>query len=285
MTEKELLQLKRVSAERYRADGTSYQSLSWQAQNELVAGTGRSPRDIQVSALENGIVPEIYIRNQKSLSNSDQIRLLRTRVAVIGLGGLGGAVTEILARIGIGSLILTDGDSFEESNLNRQLLSSIDNLGKSKAEAAGARVAAINPAVQTRVVTEFLSSENSRDILGGAGIAVDCLDSITSRFVLEQACRNSGIPMVSAAIGGTSGQATVVYPGDPGLSLIYGDPDKASSKGIESVLGTLPFAAITMAAIECAEVVSIAIGKEAPLRNRLFITDLMDHSAELMNFS
>ena len=152
-----------------------------------------------------------------------------------------------------------DGDRFDDSNLNRQLLSSTELLGTAKALAAEARVKAVNPAVETRPFSAYLSAENGVDLLGDATIAVDCLDSITDRFTLESACRQLAIVMVSAAIGGTSGQLTVTYPEDGGLSRVYGPPEKAVRKGVETTLGTLPFAAITLAAMECAEVVAMAV--------------------------
>lgn len=279
----QLREIQAVADRKERGDGSSYLSLSYRAQLALVEDTGLNHRDIQLAALEQDIVPEVYSRNQNSLSSADQISLLRSHVAVIGLGGLGGTVTEILARIGIGTLGLVDGDSFEDSNLNRQLLSSTEQLGRPKAEVAAERVAAVNPAVQTRVITEFFTADNAESILADAAIAVDCLDSISSRFILEQGCRSAGIPLVSAAIGGTSGQATVIYPEDIGLSRIYGDPAAAADKGVEKRLGTLPFAAITLASIECAEVVAIICGRKPVLRNRLFITDLFDHSADLLD--
>ncbi len=285
MTREDVVQrIVNAATRQLRPDGTSYYSLAYRDELGLVQETGCSLKEIQIVALEHDLIPEVYIRNQKSLSSRDQVRLLQTHVGIIGLGGLGGTVTEILARIGIGSLTLVDGDVFEDSNLNRQLLSRVDNLGKPKADAAAERVRAINPAVETCVHRQFLSAENAQAILKDVNIGVDCLDSIASRFILEQACRTRQIPMVSAAIGGTSGQATAVYPEDQGLSRIYGDPGTASPKGVEMMLGTLPFAAISMAAVECAEIVTIALGKPAPLRNRLFITDLTDHTAELIDF-
>lgn len=273
-----------AAREKRRPDGSAYKSLSFAWQKKLAQQTGSGHKVIQLTALEQGIVPEVYARNQKSLSCDDQIKLLQGHVAVVGLGGLGGTVTEILARIGIGCLSLVDGDCFDESNLNRQLLSSVELLGKAKAEAAASRVQAINPAVAARAVSEYIRAENAMGILEGATIAVDCLDSITSRFVLERACRKLLIPLVSAAIGGTSGQVTVIYPEDPGLAMIYKDPETAADKGVEKTLGTLSYAAVATAALECAEVVSLAIGRPAALRNRMLITDLIDHSTEIISF-
>ncbi|MCP4340243.1 MAG: HesA/MoeB/ThiF family protein [Desulfobulbaceae bacterium] len=250
---------------------------------EIVEKTGLSLRTVEDAALEAGIVPERYCRNQKSLSNTDQLRLLRSHVAIIGLGGLGGAVTEILARIGIGQMTLVDGDCFDESNLNRQLLSSPANIGKSKAETAKFRVSEINPAVEVHAVPEFFKPENGQAILHGAQLAIDCLDTITDRFILEENCKKSAIPLISAAIGGSSGQATVIFPQDPGLKDIYGSPGKAPQKGIEAAAGTLPFAAVYMAAIECSEVTTILLGKPPELRNKLLLTEISDHTIELFS--
>ncbi len=274
-----------AAQERLRPDDTRYRSLSFASQREIAERAGADHKKVQLAALQQEVVPEVYVRNQKSLSNEDQIRLLQSRVAVIGLGGLGGMVTEILARIGIGSLTLVDGDRFDDSNLNRQLLSSTAVLGREKALVAEERVAAVNPAVETRAVVSFLDEDNGGELLTGANIAVDCLDSITARFTLERACREMVIPLVSAAIGGTSGQVTVIYPNDRGLSRIYGDPERAAHRGVEKSLGTLPFAVAALAAMECAEVVSLAIGNPDSLRNRLLIADLFDHHLELVDLA
>lgn len=272
-----------AAAEKERPDGSIYLSLSFRNQRILAETLGLGHKSVQLAALQQEIVPEVYARNQKRLSSEDQIKLLQSQVAVIGLGGLGGTVTEILARIGIGSLTLVDGDHFDDSNLNRQLLSSTEVLGEQKAAVAEERVRAVNPAVETRAVSAFLTAENAPQLLSGADTAVDCLDSITARFTLESACRKMGIIMVSAAIGGTSGQLTVTYPEDQGLSRVYGPPEKAVHRGVEKTMGTLPFAAITLAAMECAEVVTMAVGNQAGLRNKLLITDLIDHSLEIVD--
>ena len=276
---KELLQ--KYSRLHLRPDDSTYDALIFSDELEIAYQTGRPLREVECSALETGILPERYSRNQKSLSNSDQLRLLQSHAAVIGLGGLGGTVTEILARIGVGHLTLIDGDCFEESNLNRQLLSSTTLLGQSKAIAAKNRVAEINPAVEVQAVEQFFSAKNSHELLRGALVAIDCLDTISDRFVVEEGCRKEGIPLVSAAIGGCSGQATLVYPGESGLKRVYGEPAKAPSRGVEASMGTLPFAAMYMAAVECAEVVTLLLGKSGELRNRLFFADVSDHTSEL----
>ncbi len=273
----------KAAAPKKRPDGSTYRSLSFAEQCRLADIQDSDHKVVQLVALQQGIVPEVYARNQRRLTSEDQIKLLVSHVAVIGLGGLGGTVTEILARIGIGRLTLVDGDRFDDSNLNRQLLSSTEVLGTPKAVVAEARVQAVNPAVEARAVTSFLTAENAENLLGDSTIAVDCLDSITDRFTLEAACRKMGIVMVSAAIGGTSGQLTVTFPEDRGLSRVYGPPEKAVHRGVEKTMGTLPFAAITMAAMECAEVVAMVVGNPSGLRNRLLFTDLIDHTLEIVD--
>lgn len=86
--------------------------------------------------------------------------------------------------------------------------------------------------------------------------------------------------MVSAAIGGKSGQATTISPGDSGLINLYGKESDAPKRGVESGLGTLGFTASHMASIECAEIVNLILGVESPLRNGLLFSDLNDYSVE-----
>lgn len=277
--------LKTQATGKNRPDGSPYLSLSFRSERRIVEESEYSHNEIQLMALELDIVPERYARNQKSLGNQEQMMLLKSSVAVVGLGGLGGCVTEILARIGVGQLILVDGDVFEDSNLNRQLLSRVEDLGRKKAIVAENRVLSINPGVIVRSCPVYLDAENCVDLIGSAALAVDCLDNIPDRFVLETGCREKNIPLVSAAIGGLSGQATVIYPEDPGLSLIYGEPEDVQPRGVEKSLGTLPYSAITMAAIECAEVISYITGKSPALRSRLLFADLSDYSLELLSLS
>lgn len=286
MTQSTLQHLLGLNSEsKDRPDGAPYISLSFSNECRLAEQTGHSLKEIELEALKNNIVPERYCRNQTSLSNRDQQKLLQSHVAVIGLGGLGGTVTEILARTGVGRLTLVDGDSFDDSNLNRQILSNPANLGKPKAKVAAQRVNEINPAVETCPIETFFTSQNGEKILHDVHLVVDCLDTISDRFVVETSCRSLSLPMVSAAIAGSSGQATVIIPGDPGLKMVYGTPQRAPAKGVEASIGTLAFAAMYMASVECAEVVTILLGNPSELQNRLFLADIKEHTTDLVDFS
>jgi molybdopterin/thiamine biosynthesis adenylyltransferase len=263
------------------ADGTSCRSIGMRDVEHLAKDINTSGRRIEIAALREGVVPERYLRNMKSLSPSDQVRLLEATVLIVGLGGLGGLVAETLARMGIGCLCLVDGDVFEAHNLNRQLLSTVDRIGKPKGDAAGDRLKAINPGLEVTVTAEFLSPENARRLVGSCDIAVDCLDNIRSRFLLETAAKRAGIPMVSGAVAGVSGHVTTIFPEDEGLVNIYGPPEHLTqTRGAEVHLGCLAPGVNLIASLESAEVMHVLLKKKGGLRNRLLVADLMDYTFE-----
>lgn len=262
-------------------DGSELTVISFAQTNAIARQYGVEQKNIEIMALKNSMVPERYVRNLRSLSTDDQIRLLESSVCVVGLGGLGGTVVETLTRIGIGSLILIDGDVFDESNLNRQRFSSENHIGLSKAKTAAKGVSDINASIVVQYHTEMMNPENARDLIRGADIVVDCLDSIDARFVLQDAARKAGIPLVSAAVGGMSSQMTTIFPEDSGFELIYGSRESITNKkGAEVRLGNLAFTVATVASLECAEVVKILLQRGSDLRNRLLIIDLLDYTFE-----
>ena len=264
------------------SDGTPFKGIGAAAVAHLAETAGQAGRLIEIAALENGVIPARYARNFNTLSTSDQIALLKSTAAVVGLGGLGGGAAEMLARTGVGRLILIDGDRFEDSNLNRQFLSRTDRLGGAKADAAAERITQVNPSVSLTVHPTFLTAGNAAGLLDGADIVVDCLDTIAARFTLEAAAGTAGIPMVSATVAGAAGHATVVYPGDRGLTAVYGDADTAAEKGAETVLGCLAPGVTLLAAVEAGEAVKALLGRQPSLRNRLLLVDLMENLMEIM---
>jgi molybdopterin/thiamine biosynthesis adenylyltransferase len=276
-------ELEQLSEAKTFPDKTPYRSLSVANVLGLAGRSGASGREAEIAALENGIVPERYARNMRTFSLEDQAALLQARVGVVGLGGLGGTVVEVLARMGVGHLRLVDGDRFEDSNLNRQLLSTVEGLGQLKSEAARARVGRINPSVDVTALFEFVTAENAEAVLAGCDVVVDCLDTLRTRFVVEDACRRIGCPLVSAAVAGSSGHVTTIFPEDKGLRLIYGEPGQLPLKGAETSLGTLPYTVVFLATLECAEVVKVILKKGKLLRHKLLVADLMDGVVEVMN--
>lgn len=215
---------------------------------------------------------ERYSRNMNTLSKEENDRLKEFKVCVVGCGGLGGYVIEMLGRIGIGSITAVDGDVFVESNLNRQILSSTETLGVGKALMAQHRMKKINPLVEVEIVPEMLTEENSLKILKNHHVVVDALDSIPTRLMLQESCKKLNIPMIHGAIAGWYGQVTTIFPGDDTLNKIYG-VDK--EKGIEKEMGNPSFTPALAASIEVSEVIKLLIGRGELLRKKVLFIDLL----------
>ncbi len=249
---------------------------------ELAAASGHSIREVEIAALEEGIVPLRYLRNLGTVGLEGQARLLRSTVAVVGLGGLGGYVAEALARMGVGHLILIDGDVFEEHNLNRQILSSEGCLGESKAQAAKRRIAEINSAVEVTVCAAVLTRENLPALLSGAEVVVDALDRLPARLMLQKGAQALGIPLIHGSIAGFLGQVMTIFPGDPGLHGLYGEAEGLPEQGLEAQLGTPAATPMAVAAWEAQEVIKILLGRGEPLCNRLLVMDMESGTVEIL---
>ena len=162
-----------------------------------------------------------YVRNIPALTEAECLALSNKRALVVGCGGLGGHIIDMLTRIGIGHLRVVDGDVFEESNLNRQLLSQIPLLGINKATAAAAHISRVNPDVHAEAADIFLTEENAAALVSGCDIVLDALDNVASRKVLAAACRDAGIPYVYGAIQGWVAQAAVSLPTDRLIDTLF----------------------------------------------------------------
>ncbi len=203
-----------------------------------------------------------------------ELEIIRTKtIGVVGAGGLGGYVIEMLARFGVGTLKIIDGDVFDVSNLNRQLLSNEANLGQVKVEAAARRVAAINARVQTEIFHETFNEESADEFLSDVDVAMDCLDNVKARLLLEQKCKALHIPMVHGAVGAWSGQVMTVMPGDDALRAIYGDGDPAPAS-----VGAASFIPATVASYQVAECIKLLIGRGELLRHRMMYFDLLSNN-------
>ena len=228
-------------------------------------------------------IEERYDRNFNTLSHEEQKILGTSKAVVIGLGGLGGSVCEMLARIGIGHLTLIDGDVFEASNLNRQLLCQEDLIGFPKAQAAKNRVNAINSEVKVRYFIEYVDEVNLYEHIKDADVVMDCLDSIDTRFILQKAAQKASIPIVSGAIAGVAGQVTTIFPHDKGYELIYGQKGRKQSKGVETKTGNIAYCALFVAALQSSECLKVLLDRGDILRNKLLIAELWTNTFDIMD--
>ncbi len=272
------------SAETYLApDGKAYPIISLRAVTSI-ARLERIPAiNVQIESLKQGIIPWRYLRNIGTTGISGQLKLLQSTVAVVGAGGLGGTIIELLARQGIGRIIVIDNDRFAEQNLNRQLISTEKKLGEYKAVSAMRRVKEINSAITVIPVLERLTGENATRLLKDAQVVADGLDNLWSRFAVEKACRELGIPYVFGTVAGFSGQVMTIFPEDIGLASIYGSPHdhhQQELQGLEVKIGIPSATPAMVAAWQVQEIIKIITGIGKPLRNHVLILDSAEAIAD-----
>jgi len=212
-----------------------------------------------------------------ALSAGENERLKEFKVCVIGCGGLGGYIIEFLGRLGVGSITAVDGDVFEESNLNRQLLSDENALGTSKAEAAKSRMKKVNSGIKVKAINEYLTEKNSEKIIKGHDIVMDALDNIATRVIIEKEAQKLKIPLVHGAIAGWYGQVSVIMPGSPVYAGIY---QGGAAEGVENELGNLPFTAAAVASVQAAEAVKVLLGRSGVISGKLLTIDLLSQEYE-----
>jgi molybdopterin/thiamine biosynthesis adenylyltransferase len=226
---------------------------------------------VEAQALRMGIHPKRYLRNQQSISMAQQADLLESTIAQIGLGGLGGTLLELFLRTGIGSIRCADGDAFEETNLNRQALSTIDTLGVSKTEAAIRRKDEINPSISLKTCNQFLTAKTLPTFLEGADIAIDALGGLETRPALQSAAAKADIPLITGALAGWTGYVSVVMPGFPGPADIMG-----TDNGAEEQLGCPAPAVTFFASLMASELINILTEKNPPTSPSILLVDLQN---------
>lgn len=261
-------------------DGAPCRVLPLAAEQDLARETSASLLDIERAALASGILPERYLRNTTAFSLTDQLALLGASVLVCGLGGLGGYVVELLARVGVGTITGADGDRFEPSNLNRQLLATSATLESSKAEAAAERVALVNEAVIFRSISHFLDKDGFAAAIreAKADLVVDALGGLAHRLALQQAASEADLPLTTAALAGFSGYAGVVFPGRPGPANLLGAGDAGA--GVEETLGS-PGPTAALAASLLAQLSLQTLTKKVDAQNApTLVFDLADLTFE-----
>ena len=195
---------------------------------------------------------DIATRQMGIVTKSQQTRFKDAKVAVIGCGGIGGETISMLARMGIGELIIVDKDEFDLSNLNRQAMSSIDTLGLLKTEVTKNKVRLTNPYTKVTAINEFIDESNV-EYFKDCDVILDALDNLYTRVVVSRFAREKDIPYVHGAIHGTQGQVTVFTKDTksyeelfslPSIGKELGDETKGEisklTKGVPPVIGPVP---------------------------------------------
>jgi len=189
---------------------------------------------------------EIIDRQKEILNKKEQMKLKNSIVTVIGCGGIGGAVIEMMTRMGVCHLKIVDKDKFDISNINRQLMSSMDSIGLPKTDVTKDMITSINPFVKVETFNTELNQENVNEIIAGSSVVVDALDNLTARIITSRCALKLRIPFIHGAIHGTMGQITTFTHETPSyeetfkLSSYGKDLDKDVLKEVKKLTKAVP---------------------------------------------
>ena len=195
--------------------------LPWSAYKNIAVRFAITYRDIEETALKNGFFPLRLQRQRNLLGSAQQLYLLNAKVAIVGCGGLGSTIFEMLLRIGVGHLLVIDPDFFIESNLNRQLLATTANLGGYKVDAALERGQLVNPVAEIETLNQVFQSAAGQARLASCDLVLDALDSVTARLELAQLCARNQLMLIHGAVAGWYGQMVPVPSGSEKMAQIY----------------------------------------------------------------
>ena len=231
---------------------------------------------------------EIASRQMSIVTRSEQERFKDAKITVIGCGGIGGETIEMLARMGIGELVLVDKDAYDLSNLNRQTLATITDLGLVKSEVAAEKVRQINPYVKTTTFNEHVDQTNIDKVIGDSNIVIDALDNVLTRVIVSRKAAENGIPYIHGAIHGTLGQITVFLPNSektyeemfnlPSVGKELNDETvealKNVTSGVPPVIGPTPNLIGCLEAMEAYKIIT-GVGK-VTVAPKILTFDLLD---------
>ncbi len=231
-----------------------------------------SYREVESVALEMGIVPLRYQRNQSTISPAQQKILFDSHVFIIGCGGLGGHIAEILTRIGIGKLSLFDFDYFEEHNLNRQNFSTLADLGREKALVVKEGLERINPSIEIQSFVQKFDPNREKQQIKDATVVIDAIDNPQTKLEIAKVCQEVETHFVHGAIAGMQGQFTT----NSTLEYLYPDGER----GAEMVSGNPAFTVTLAASIQASETIKLLLDIGEPLKDTFLVTDLLYNEFE-----
>ncbi len=210
-----------------------------------------------------------------SIGIEGQERLLRSKVLIIGLGGLGSPVAMYLATAGIGELILVDFDKVDLSNLQRQIVHTTDKIGQTKVESAKEALLALNPGCRISAIDHKIENEELAAQVLSADLVVDCSDNFATRFAINSACVANRTPLVSGAAIRMEGQVSVFtgQPGDPCYHCLYGSDGENSETCAEN--GILAPIVGIIGSIQATEAIKLLTATGTTLNGKLLLLDAM----------
>ena len=196
-------------------------------------------------------------------------------ITIVGVGGLGGYVCEYLARIGVGVMKLIDYDTFDSTNLNRQIVSNRNNIGQPKAFETEKRIKEINPKQKVIAINSKITNKNASELLKNSDIVIDGLDNIKTRLIVQKACNLLDIYFIHGAINDWQIQISSIRPGSNTLNKIYRNTNTKESE-------TLSFIPPLAASFEVSEAIKVLLNYEDTLENKLLIMDLKTNDINII---
>ena len=203
-----------------------------------------------------------------------QLKLKQAKICVVGTGGLGNPITSRLAAMGVGTLRIVDRDVIELSNLHRQTMFDEDDVGQVKVEVAAKKLQKINPHCKIEALAVSVNDYTALEVVEGCDVVVDALDSVNARYALNKACVEFGIPFVTGAAVGVSGQAFTVLPKQSACYFCMFPELNEDTMPTCSIEGVHPSILSIVGGIEVAESVKIVTGKKPSLSERILHIDL-----------
>jgi adenylyltransferase/sulfurtransferase len=216
----------------------------------------------------------------KEVGARGQGKLRASHVLVVGCGGLGAPVISYLAGAGIGQLGLVDGDRLEASNLHRQTIYALADVGNLKAALAASRVKALNPEVETRIHAVRLEATNAPDIVSQYDLVIDCTDNFSTKFLLNDVCVQQRRPIIFSSVYQYEGQLQVVRPDRDGpcLRCIWPEATRDGIVGNCSEAGVLGPVPGTFGSLQAFEALKLLLDLPGQLNQELLVLDLLTMS-------
>jgi molybdopterin/thiamine biosynthesis adenylyltransferase len=211
----------------------------------------------------------------KDIGGEGQKRLLGARVLIVGLGGLGSPVSLYLAAAGVGTLGLVDDDRVELSNLQRQIVHSMEDIGHLKVESAKDRLVALNTDVNVIAHGKRLIPENAEAIVSDYDFIVDGSDNFTTKFLINDTCVGLGKPFSHGGVVGFTGQTFTHVPGSLCYRCVFPGPPPDDVTLTCRGAGILGAVAGMIGATQAAETIKFILGREELLKDRMLIVDAL----------
>jgi molybdopterin-synthase adenylyltransferase len=214
----------------------------------------------------------------REIGEAGQEKLKKARVLIAGIGGLGSPIALYLAAAGVGTIRIVDNDTVEMTNLNRQVVHWTADIGSNKTDSAAAKLTRLNDTINIEPVMDTIDEKSVVKLTTGIDVILDATDNLATRFLLNKAALQTGIPFIHGAVSGFEGRLTTIIPGQsPCLGCIY-QTDIPKKK--TPVLGATP---AVIGALQATEAVKYIVGAGQLLVNRLLVYDGLGMRFTILN--